>query len=156
MPREQQHLDKSTYDAIELICTIAFTLELVLHTLAAHSLRGLRRDVFYLLNVLAAAPLYIDLICRTEPGDSNLQPLRLMRLLKLARQYDGARVLVGALQLSFSALCVPLYFCVCGVVVFAGFLWAAEAQSTDDLEEVEEGRFATIPGEARGGGCAER
>ena len=98
VPREQQHLAQSTYDAIEVICTIVFTVELALHTLAAHSLRELRYDVFYFLNMLAAAPLYLDLIFLEDPGSSNLQPLRLMRVLKLARQYDGARVLVSALQ----------------------------------------------------------
>ena len=35
---------------------------------------------------------------------------RILRLLKLARHYEGSRVLVHALRLSISALLVPLFF----------------------------------------------
>ena len=57
-------------------------------------------------------------------------------MLKLARNYEGARVLVGALHLSKEALLVPLYFCVCGVVLFAGVLWVLEKGRGEGIESV--------------------
>lgn len=50
-------------------------------------------DVFYVVDVVAVLPLYIELISEAafdhKPG---LEPLRLTRVLKVARHYEGARV----------------------------------------------------------------
>ena len=140
VPPDERPISDQTFDTVEIICTVVYTAELMLETLAALISRRASRlyDVFYIVDLVAALPLYIELIAHAFDTQPVLEPLRLMRVLKLARRYDGARVLVAALHLSKEALCVPLYFCICGVFLFAGLLWAVEGGEKEE-------HFISIP-----------
>ena len=73
------------------------------------------------------------------PG-SLLKALRMFRLLKLSRQYDGSIVIYKALKLSLAALGVPFFFLTVAVIVFSSIIYYLEA-----LFHVGPPTFRSIP-----------
>ena len=90
------------------------------------------KDVYLYFDVAAVAPFWIVLIAGSgTDSDSNsaitlLKALRMLRLLKLSRQYDGSLVIYRALKISLSALGVPFYFLAVAVTLFATLLYYLE------------------------------
>lgn len=115
----------------DLAVDTIFTIELLLRIWATGWHGG--ADPFMYIDLLAITPFIVSLfgiaiegLGKTATQNSQLHVLKLVRLLKLARHYEGARVLWGALKLSFEALLVPLYFLLCMILLFAALLYIVE------------------------------
>ena len=118
---------------IDLAIDGLFIFELLLRIWATGWTGGM--DPFMYIDLLALSPFIITLFQLGIEGtgkaqESRLNVLKLVRLLKLARHYEGARVLWGALKLSFEALLVPLYFLLCMILLFAALLYMVEVGET--------------------------
>ena len=122
--------------AIDFCCDLLFSIELLVRVVAtSDKLLLLLTDPFLYADVAAVVPSVVlwrmqgPLHLRLEGG--RLQPLqvvKLIRVLKMARHYEGSRVLWGALKMSFSALMVPLYFLLSMMLIFAAVLYLVEAE----------------------------
>ena len=121
--------DAGALFVIDLAVDGIFTVELLLRIWATGCYGGM--DPFMFIDLLAISPFIVTLFQLGIEGKvatekSPLHVLKLVRLLKLARHYEGARVLWGALKLSFEALLVPLYFLLCMILLFAALLYIVE------------------------------
>eukprot|EP00964_Phaeocystis_antarctica_P012870 scaffold7042_cov60-Phaeocystis_antarctica.AAC.9 len=127
-PRLANEEDETLF-VIDLAVDGIFTIELLLRIWATGCYGGM--DPFMYIDLLAISPFIVTLFQLGIDGkvaaqNSSLHVLKLVRLLKLARHYEGARVLWGALKLSFEALLVPLYFLLCMILLFAALLYIVE------------------------------
>ena len=127
-PRLANNEDEDLF-VIDLAVDGVFTIELLLRFWATGCYGGM--DPFMYIDLLAISPFIVTLFQLGFEGKmatqkSPLHVLKLVRLLKLARHYEGARVLWGALKLSFEALLVPLYFLLCMILLFAALLYIVE------------------------------
>ena len=125
--------EQETLFFIDLAIDGLFIFELLLRIWATGWTGGM--DPFMYIDLLALSPFIITLFQLGIEGtgkaqESRLNVLKLVRLLKLARHYEGARVLWGALKLSFEALLVPLYFLLCMILLFAALLYMVEVGET--------------------------
>jgi hypothetical protein len=114
-------------DTLEIIFNTIFTIELVVRVLLYADPR-LVLDITLWCDFLAIAPFYIEL-ATGKPIDV-LKALRMLRLLKLSRQYDGSIVIVRALKGSMGALGVPMFFLLVAVIIFAAFVFYLESESS--------------------------
>ena len=129
----KQDNEQETLFFIDLAIDGLFIFELLLRIWATGWTGGM--DPFMYIDLLALSPFIITLFQLGIEGtgkaqESRLNVLKLVRLLKLARHYEGARVLWGALKLSFEALLVPLYFLLCMILLFAALLYMVEVGET--------------------------
>ena len=119
-----------------------FTLEAVLDVLCRLPSQALRSPIVW-LDWLTVLPFWIRLAIRAEsfsadsylgrdPGDDTqfaiklLESLALLRLLKLARYYEGAQLLARAMAKSATQLLVPMFMLFIMVVCFSTVLVALE------------------------------
>ncbi|KAH8092093.1 voltage-gated potassium channel [Aureococcus anophagefferens] len=96
-------------------------------------------------DILAVLPCWLIPTASLIPGGtalcgglSHLKSLRMFRLLKLARKYEGSIVIVRAMKLSLPALTVAIFFLMISVTVFATFLFFTESLN-------REGAYRSIP-----------
>lgn len=73
---------------------------------------------------------------------SILSAMRMLRVLKLSRLFEGSIVIAETIERSAQALCVPLFFLAVAVVVFATFTFYLEREM---LMGGEEYAFASVP-----------
>ena len=117
-----------------------FALDIVLRCLAKPRWRSLITDALLWVEVLCVAPLVIRIAIyptRTiEIEDSQwrvmlqlTEALGVLRLLRTARYYHGAHLLVGALTESVSALHVPFFFLALLCAQFGGIMYVLEYSS---------------------------
>ena len=90
----------------------------------------------------------------SSPGSSGIiqlmKALRMLRLLKLARQYDGSVVIIRSLTISMQALKVPTFFLSVMVIVFASVIYYLEKEASEstvsvDDDDVLAAAFRSIP-----------
>ena len=100
-----------------------FTIELVLRSICANSLKELRTSVFWWIDFFGVAPFYLQLILDEALSSvpeglgavrSLLRLLRILRILKVLRQHPDSEILYRALQMSARPLVVPFTFLVIG------------------------------------------
>ncbi|KAK7235260.1 voltage-gated potassium channel [Aureococcus anophagefferens] len=125
-------------------CTV-FTAEIVARFAITNSARTLIRDPYMWFDILAVLPCWLIPTASLIPGGtalcgglSHLKSLRMFRLLKLARKYEGSIVIVRAMKLSLPALTVAIFFLMISVTVFATFLFFTESLN-------REGAYRSIP-----------
>ena len=167
--RETPHIDfgKKVMNRMELSFNIIFTLEIVLRfSIVEEPWRSL--DVYLVFDLLSALPFWVNLALkyRIALGSSKklalfvhfekrrrqfgplrkfremFRALRMLRLLKLTRRYDGSIVILQSLSDSAAALTGPICFLL-GAVVFGGaLLYTVEVdQPTKEIYEAKEHRF---------------
>lgn len=119
---------------------IVFTVEFGARVLLATRPLVLLTDPFMYIDFFAIVPFYLILVSGKHRWLNILKALRMIRLLKLARQYSGSLVLVKALRISIDALLVPLFFLVILVSVMGSVIFYAE-----DLEVGEDSAFESVP-----------
>ena len=118
---------------IEGACSVGFCLEFFVRITGSGSICSVLSDVYMWIDFVSILPFIIDLVYYFSPSADETSPLldalrlaRLLRLLKLARLYEGSRVLIEALHGSVEALMAPLFFLCVSVILFAGALYHAE------------------------------
>ena len=130
---------------------IVFTIELVTRLAISTSMADLLSNVYLYFDFFAVVPFWIELfpVVAKGGGDSLniMKALRILRLLKLARQFQGSVILAKAIQLSLQALMVPLFFLLLACLLFASFIYYLELEAVegDDGSLMREPAFNSIP-----------
>lgn len=119
-----------------LFFDIFFSLEFVLRCLSRPTSRKLCMDISIWVDFLSILPFYLELAFDGRIEGVNL--LRILRTLRFAKYYSGAKVLLKSLRKSFRGLLVPLYFLACFGTLFAALIYYLERNSGS-------GSFESIP-----------
>ena len=143
-----------SFDVLEQVFAFIFTFELLLRCFVQYSFespgryfREMFSDMFFYVDFLAVLPTYIDLLLKGESdGLSILKAMRVVRLFKLFRQFQGSITLAVAIEESIGALTVPFFFLVVSATTFGVFVYYFEnigvkLQSGEDAEPT----FHSIP-----------
>ncbi|KAL8622471.1 hypothetical protein ACOMHN_034136 [Nucella lapillus] len=139
---------------LDVICTVFFTLELVLRFIFAPSKW---RFVFSLMNIidlLALVPLYVTVIFQSSTLQSCylnerfvieimfiLRIIRMFRIFHLVKHYQALKVLVYALKASLQELLMLFIFLLIGMLVFSTMIYYAERKDATSPGDM----FSTIP-----------
>ncbi|XP_077434095.1 delayed-rectifier potassium channel regulatory subunit KCNS1-like isoform X3 [Vanacampus margaritifer] len=134
-------------DAVEVLSTCWFTLEVVMRFLLAPNRKQFLRHPLNVIDVASVLPVYVTLVCewtlgaQSELGDLGrvLQVLRLMRIfrvLKLARHSTGLRSLGATLRHSYREVGILMLYLAVGVSVFSGMAYTAEYQQDTGLDTI--------------------
>ena len=130
-------------DETEVVFNIIFTIELLVRLVPLEKVWEC--DTYLAFDVLAIVPGWLIILSKEEGAGVGvvrvMKALRMLRLLKLARQYDGSIVIYRALRVSISALCVPFFFLAVAVIVFSSFLYYLELEAAGR----EHSAFESIP-----------
>lgn len=115
--------------AIELVCTLLFTVEYALRLYSAESPRRYAFSFFGLVDLFSILPTYISLLF---PGASYLLVLRLLRvlrifrILKLTRYVGDANILLRALFQARRKILVFLFCVIILNVIFGSLMYVIE------------------------------
>jgi hypothetical protein len=122
-----------------------FTAELVTRIAVARDKTATVTDPCTIFDAFAVAPFWTSVVTGAHDMD-YLRSLRILRLLKLARHYEGTIILHRTLKLSAPALAVPVFFLLLAVTVFSSFIFYAEfyADETTDSTKLKSD-FDSIP-----------
>lgn len=146
-----KNVSADTWLAMELICTVVFTLEYVIRfcvcDVVGVSQWKFVRDPMNVCDFLAILPFYVQQIGKAAGAEDMgiiraFRLSRLLRIFKLARYSSGMRLMAEALTNSFRALSVLLFFLCIGIVLFSSSLYNVERISCPSRKEL-----AKTPGE---------
>ena len=124
----------------EVIACCIFSLEIVARFLVSQSIIKAIQDPYLIFDILAVLPCWLMPLRSCGQFLKMLKTLRMFRLLKLARRYEGSVVIVRAMKLSMPALTVAFFFLFTALTVFATFLYFTERLNKEDA-----GAFRSIP-----------
>jgi hypothetical protein len=150
--------DNDEIMSIEWACAIAFSIELILRIVSwQNSWYTMLYSGTLYVDVLSVVPFFmvqgiemsnpVDEVSSGLIGEEKnngmqiigiLRLLRLLRLLKLVRHYEGSAVLAHALERSFSALLVPLFFLGLMCICMAGIIYYVEGMlyENEDFDNI--------------------
>ncbi|XP_063447444.1 potassium voltage-gated channel subfamily C member 2-like [Mytilus trossulus] len=141
-------------EKLDLICTVFFTIELIVRFIFAPNKLGFVRSMMNIIDLLALVPLYMQLIFSTSEMRSCymneqfiiqimfiLRIARMFRIFHLVKHYQALKILIYALKASVQELFMLAIFLLIGMLVFASIIYYAELQ---DLTTPGE-KFTTIP-----------
>mmetsp|Transcript_46301 Transcript_46301/g.110199 ORF Transcript_46301/g.110199 Transcript_46301/m.110199 type:complete len:534 (+) Transcript_46301:148-1749(+) len=140
-----------TFGVVEFFCTLAFTFEILLRVWASMDRWDYVTSTENLLDVLAAAPWYLEQLARLLLLQSSplvlalppilqrfrgvlkgerlvgcLQGLRVLRLLKAMRQFETVTLVLESIRGSFQGLAVLLTFVCFGTLISATMMYYLE------------------------------
>lgn len=118
-----------TWRWIEGGVTFYFTIELIVRFLTSKDKVTFLKDLTVVAEVIALLPFYVDLISGEDIG--ALQILRLVRLVKLFRQFATVNDLFSAVNGAAKVLLAPLVFLVGGILVSSTLVYYAERGKFD-------------------------
>ena len=122
----------------EVIACVIFSLEIVARFAVSQNVCKAIQDPYLIFDILAVLPCWLMPLRSCGQFLKMLKTLRMFRLLKLARRYEGSVVIVRAMKLSLPALTVAIFFLMISVTVFATFLYFTESLN-------REGAYRSIP-----------
>lgn len=133
-------------DTAELLFNIIFSMELLVRLAVADTCSDNCTDPFLWIDALAVLPYWLERGMNLKGGFifEILQAMRILRLLKLSRQFDHETIILArAVHVSFEALIVPFFFLAIVVVVLAVFLYymekeGARAESVEKQKRMEQ------------------
>ncbi|XP_060599837.1 potassium voltage-gated channel subfamily A member 1-like [Ruditapes philippinarum] len=131
---------------IESSCILWFVFELLIRFIVCPSKLKFVKNLVNWIDILSIAPYFVFMIAFfiTNSCENNsrilsvLRVLRVARIFKLSRFSDGLQILAKTMQVSLRELSMFVLFLSIAVVIFAGAIFYAEAQS-------EESFFTSIP-----------
>lgn len=131
MPR--YHKYDHQYEAADTTFWAIFVVELLLRVYVAQSARNLYTDIYVWIDVLAILPKLVEFGAGDESPDylQIFRGLRMLRLLKTSRHYQGSTVLLSAFLSSMEALVLPFFFLMVAVSVAGSALWGVEVYAND-------------------------
>merc|ERR1711871_58849 len=150
VPASECCVQQYDWGIYELVFTMIFTVELALRVYA----EGSCGEFFIVIDALAIVPFYVSLFLDNISVLTLLASVRMLRLLKVVRHFDGTLIFVRAIRKSFKALTVPALFTVIMALVFASLLYyiekaGAEGQGLDQVgsfsSEADVAAFRSIP-----------
>ncbi|XP_045160138.1 potassium voltage-gated channel protein Shaw-like [Mercenaria mercenaria] len=139
---------------VDTICTIYFTIELIVRFTFALNKRRFVRSAMNIIDLLALVPLYMQLILNMESFKFCfvnerlmieimfiLRIIRMFRIFHLVKHYQALQILVYALKASIQELLMLGIFLLIGMLVFATMIYYAERKDAVNPSE----QFTTIP-----------
>lgn len=113
---------------LEAAFNYVFTVEFVIRLfLIEECARGFT-DPYMYFDLISIIPFWIEFFNFVQGGVAldMLKAFKMLRLLKLSRQYDGSIILMQAIDRSREALGVPFFFLGVAVVIFSAFMYYTE------------------------------
>lgn len=127
VPTLQTTAKNEVFNYLEMFFNSIFTVELIVRIYAADSIGHIIADVYLYFDFAAIVPFWFEIFGVAESEIFTLvKALRMLRLLKLARQYQETIILVKAIRSSAYALGVPFFFLGVAVVLFATLVFYLE------------------------------
>lgn len=131
---------------VESCCILWFVFELLIRLAVCPSKIKFLKNIVNWIDMLSIAPYFVFLaayfISNSCQNNSRilsvLRVLRVARIFKLSRFSDGLQILAKTMQVSLRELSMFVLFLSIAVVIFAGAIFYAEAQSEDSF-------FTSIP-----------
>lgn len=141
-------------NALDVICTVFFTLELVLRFIFAPSKWRFVVSLMNIMDLLALVPLYVTVIFQKSDLHSCylderfvieimfiLRIIRMFRIFHLVKHYQALKVLVYSLKASLQELLMLFIFLLIGMLVFSTMIYYAERKDATSPGDM----FPTIP-----------
>ncbi|RUS76625.1 hypothetical protein EGW08_015601, partial [Elysia chlorotica] len=140
---------------LDVICTVFFTLELILRfTFAPEKLKFVR-SLMNIIDLLALVPLYVTVIFTKSDNMRAcylterfvieimfiLRIIRMFRIFHLVKHYQALKVLVYSIKASIQELLMLFIFLLIGMLIFSTMIFYAERKDVDK----EGDNFPTIP-----------
>mmetsp|Transcript_9902 Transcript_9902/g.11445 ORF Transcript_9902/g.11445 Transcript_9902/m.11445 type:complete len:511 (+) Transcript_9902:471-2003(+) len=131
---------------VEATFTILFTIELMIRCAVQYdNVQQVFLDVYFYIDFMAVMPFYVEIITGLELPEV-IKAVRIVRLFKLARQFQGTITLVAAVQDSLAALTVPGFFLLISGTTFGVLIYYLEKAATSlEPDPLAEARFRSIP-----------
>ena len=139
---------------LDVICTVFFSLELVLRFSFAPSKWRFVVSVMNIIDLLALVPLYVTVIFQSSDLQACylnerfvieimfiLRIIRMFRIFHLVKHYQALKVLVYALKASLKELMMLFIFLLIGMLVFSTMIYYAERKDATSPGDM----FSTIP-----------
>ncbi|CAG5124322.1 unnamed protein product, partial [Candidula unifasciata] len=141
-------------NALDFICTVFFTLELVMRFLVSPWKLKFVRNPMNIIDLLALVPLYVQVIFEQSDLQSCymnerfvieimfiLRIFRMFRIFHLVKHYQALKVLVYALRASLQELMMLFIFLLIAMLIFATMIYYAERTASEEAGT----KFTTIP-----------
>eukprot|EP00466_Bigelowiella_natans_P005252 jgi/Bigna1/36790/e_gw1.16.96.1 len=97
---------------------------------------------------LTLIPFWIDEAVRHNAEDDRplgpMESFRMLRLLQLARYYDGIELVLGSVRRSFFALLVPLCYLFIAGLFFAQLIFEVERKENPDINSIPQAYYFII------------
>jgi len=136
--------DDDVFFECELAFSILFTIELALRLMVQYdTVHSVMKDPYFYIDTFAVLPFYVEAATSVKLPDI-IKGIRIVRLFKLARQFQGSITLVAAVEESIAALMVPTFFLVVSATTFGVFMYYVE-EAGASAEAGIEPAFANIP-----------
>ncbi|CAG5117713.1 unnamed protein product [Candidula unifasciata] len=140
---------------VDIICTIFFTLELILRFIFAPDKLRFVMSLMNIIDLLALVPLYVQVIFTSSDKMQAcylnerfvieimfiLRIIRMFRIFHLVKHYQALKVLVYAIKASIQELLMLFIFLLIGMLIFSTMIYYAERKNTTEGGDM----FSTIP-----------
>ncbi|XP_006269616.1 potassium voltage-gated channel subfamily S member 3 isoform X1 [Alligator mississippiensis] len=145
----EREIEDPVLEAVEIVCIIWFTGELVIRLIVAPSQKKFWKNPLNIIDFVSIIPFYATLAVDTKEEESEdienmgkvvqiLRLMRIFRILKLARHSVGLRSLGATLRHSYHEVGLLLLFLSVGISIFSVLVYSVEK---DD----EESELHSIP-----------
>ncbi|KAK0069431.1 potassium voltage-gated channel protein Shaw [Biomphalaria pfeifferi] len=135
-----EHKSNDALNVLDFICTVFFTLELVMRFLVCPKKLRFIRNIMNFIDLLALVPLYVQVIFEQSDLHQNcylneryvfeimftLRIFRMFRIFHLVKHYQALKVLVYALKASLQELMMLFIFLLLAMLIFATMIYYAE------------------------------
>ncbi|KAH9504654.1 hypothetical protein Btru_062515 [Bulinus truncatus] len=150
-----EHKSNDALNVLDFICTVFFTLELVMRFLVSPKKLRFIRNIMNIIDLLALVPLYVQVIFEQSNLHQNcylnerfvfeimftLRIFRMFRIFHLVKHYQALKVLVYSLKASLQELMMLFIFLLLATLIFATMIYYAER----DFLTGGRTQFTTIP-----------
>lgn len=138
---------KDEFFILETICIIWFVNELALRFYAAPDKLKFVKQTGNLIDFFSIIPYFMQLF---EMSDKlsvlrTIRLVRVFRIFKLARHFQGLKILAHTLQASAKELSLLVFFLIIGVVLFSSTVYFLELDNpTSNFESIPDGFWYAI------------
>lgn len=142
---------------LDYICTVFFTVELVIRIIFAPCKATFFRSLMNLIDIMALLPLYVQFVLEFLDWQKCLRShravvelifilriIRIFRIFHLVKHYKALKILVHAIRASIQELLMLSIFLVIAMLVFSTIIFYAERPTYGDTRSISS-RFQTIP-----------
>lgn len=138
---------KDEFFLIETICTIWFSIELVMRFYAAPDKKAFMKQMGNIIDLFSILPYFMQ-ITDTSAKFSILRIIRLVRvfrIFKLAKHFKGLQILAHTFKASANELMLLMIFIIIGVILFSSTLYFVEMDTVkSDFHSIPDGFWYAI------------
>lgn len=142
-------------EILDYICTIFFTIELIVRIIFAPNKKAFFRSPMNIIDIMALLPLYVQITLEMTDRQNSLKNhravietifilriIRIFRIFHLVKHYKALKILVHAIKASIQELLMLSIFLFIAMLVFSTLIFYAERSV---LGESGGGKFDAIP-----------